>query len=75
MSSADGRFLTDDERRNLTHELRNSLGAMLSATEILERRYQPEAREARLFRVIFEEITRMRGLIENELGTRRDGKG
>ena len=68
MTTADGTFLPETERRRLTHSLRNSLGAMLSATEILERHYKPDGREARLFRVLLEEIARLGKLIDDQLG-------
>jgi nitrogen-specific signal transduction histidine kinase len=45
--------------RALVHELRNSLGAIRTAIELLQRRYRPEGREQRLFDVILTEIDRL----------------
>jgi nitrogen-specific signal transduction histidine kinase len=59
---------TDLARRHLAHEIRNSLGAMRSAAELLHRRYQPEGRELRLFEVIIKEIDRLVELTKAELG-------
>lgn len=56
-----------ERRRALRHDIRNSLGAMLSATEVLEKRYAPSGREARLFRVLIEEIGRLEKLLDAEL--------
>jgi nitrogen-specific signal transduction histidine kinase len=44
------------------HEIRNSLGAIRTAVELLQRRYGPEGREQRLFEVIFTEIDRLSAL-------------
>ena len=57
-----------ERRRALWHDIRNSLGAMLSATEVLETRYAPSGREARLFQVLIEEIGRLEKLLEAEFG-------
>jgi nitrogen-specific signal transduction histidine kinase len=48
--------------RVLVHEIRNSLGAIRTAVELLERRYRPEGREQRLFEVILTEIDRLSAL-------------
>jgi nitrogen-specific signal transduction histidine kinase len=45
--------------RALVHEIRNSLGAIRTAVELLQRRYRPEGREQRLFEVILTEIDRL----------------
>ena len=50
--------------RELAHDVRNSAGAIRAAVELLQRRYQPEGRELRLFEVIFTEIERLRQLTE-----------
>ena len=49
----------DPTLRRVAHELRNSLGAIRTATELLERHFRPSGREQRLFRVILEEIDRL----------------
>ena len=49
-------------RRHVAHEMRNAIGAIRSATELLQRRYQPEGREQRLFDVIYKEIDRLNEL-------------
>ncbi len=46
-------------RRSLVHEIRNALGAIRTATELLQRRYQPDGRDQRLFEVILSEIDRL----------------
>lgn len=46
-------------RREIAHDLRNGLGAIRSAAELLQRRYKPEGREKRLFEVILKEIERL----------------
>lgn len=50
-------------RRELAHELRNALGAIRSATELLQRRYQPKERDLRLFQVILQEVDRLNELV------------
>ncbi len=51
-------------RRHLVHEIRNAIGAIKSATELLQRRYNPEGREQRLFEVILKEVDRVNELVE-----------
>ena len=46
-------------RRALVHDMRNAVGAIRTAAELLQRRYQPEGRDLRLFEVIFSEIDRL----------------
>lgn len=46
-------------RREIAHEVRNGLGAIRSAAELLQRRYKPEGREKRLFEVMLQEIERL----------------
>ena len=58
----------DPARRRVAHELRNALGAIRTAAELLERHYHPEGRELRLFRVILHEIDRLDQLTLDELG-------
>ncbi|MGH7821725.1 MAG: histidine kinase dimerization/phospho-acceptor domain-containing protein [Candidatus Binatia bacterium] len=58
----------DAGRRKVAHEIRNSLGAIRTATELLERRYQPEGKEQRLFQVILKEIDRLDEITLVELG-------
>jgi nitrogen-specific signal transduction histidine kinase len=48
--------------RELVHEIRNSLGAIRTAVELLQRRYRPEGREQRLFEVILTEVDRLSAL-------------
>ena len=49
-------------RQLLVHEMRNAIGAIRTATELLQRRYRPEGRDLRLFEVIFSEIDRLDAL-------------
>lgn len=56
MSDAPTPEAIDAARRHLVHEMRNALGAIRSATELLQRRYRPEGREQRLFEVILKEV-------------------
>lgn len=58
----------DPARRRVAHEVRNSLGAIRTATELLERRYQPDGKEQRLFQVILKEIDRLDEITLLELG-------
>ena len=50
-------------RRFFAHEMRNSIGAIRSATELLQRRYNPEGRDLRLFDVILTEVDRLNELV------------
>lgn len=68
MSHPAARGVSDPARRRVAHEIRNSLGAIRNAAELLERRYQPEGRDQRLFRVIVTEIDRLAEITEEELG-------
>ena len=56
-------------RRHLAHEMRNAIGAIRSATELLQRRYNPEGRELRLFEIMLKELERLNELV----GQRRPG--
>ncbi|MGH7860046.1 MAG: histidine kinase dimerization/phospho-acceptor domain-containing protein [Candidatus Binatia bacterium] len=58
----------DPARRRVAHEVRNSLGAIRTATELLERRYRPDGKEQRLFQVILKEIDRLDEITLLELG-------
>ncbi len=68
MSDPEAPSAADLARRHLAHEIRNSLGAMRSAAELLQRRYKPEGRELRLFEVILKEIDRLAELTDSERG-------
>jgi nitrogen-specific signal transduction histidine kinase len=46
-------------RRRFAHDIRNSLGAIRSAAELLQRRYKPEGRDLKLFEVILAEVARL----------------
>lgn len=50
-------------RREIAHDVRNGLGAIRSAAELLQRRYKPEGRERRLFEVMLKEIERLSELV------------
>jgi nitrogen-specific signal transduction histidine kinase len=50
-------------RRHLAHEIRNAIGAIRSATELLQRRYAPEGKDLRLFDVILKEVDRVNELV------------
>ena len=63
MSEAPSAEALELARRHLAHEIRNCLGAIRSAAEVLDRRYKPEGRERRLFEVIWKEIERLSELI------------
>jgi nitrogen-specific signal transduction histidine kinase len=64
----------DSARRKVAHEIRNSLGAIRAATELLERHYSPPAgREQRLFQVLLKEIDRLGEITEDELSGDGDG--
>ena len=55
---------TDGEaaRRVLVHDMRNAIGAIRTATELLQRHYRPAGRDLRLFEVIFSELERLDAL-------------
>ena len=59
---------TDPARRKVAHEMRNCLGAIRTAAELLERHYHPEGREQRLFSVILQEVDRLDDITLAELG-------
>ena len=63
---------SDRSFRELAHDVRNSIGAILSASELLERHYRPDGREARLFKIIFEEIDRLMKLVEARPAAKTD---
>jgi nitrogen-specific signal transduction histidine kinase len=46
-------------RRHIAHEMRNAIGAIRNAAELLQRRYNPEGRELRLFELILKEVDRL----------------
>lgn len=50
-------------RREIAHDVRNGLGAIRSAAELLVRRYKPEGREKKLFEVMLKEIERLSELV------------
>jgi nitrogen-specific signal transduction histidine kinase len=52
----------DAARRLLAHDMRNAIGAIRTATELLQRRYRPEGRDLRLIEVIFAELARLDAL-------------
>jgi nitrogen-specific signal transduction histidine kinase len=56
------------DRPNVAHAIRNSLGAIRTAAELLERHYSPQGRERRLFQVMLTEIDRLGKLTDEELG-------
>jgi nitrogen-specific signal transduction histidine kinase len=56
----------ESARRLLVHEMRNAIGAIRTATELLQRRYHPEGRDRRLFEVIFSEIDRLDNLADGD---------
>lgn len=59
----------DPARRRVAHEIRNSLGAIRAAAELLERRYNPEGREQRLFQIVLKELDRLEEITGAELGS------
>ena len=52
----------ESARRLLVHDMRNAIGAIRTATELLQRRYRPEGRDLRLIEVIFSELARLDAL-------------
>lgn len=68
MSEPPAKMPADPARSKLAHAIRNSLGAIRTAAELLERHYSPEGREQRLFRVMLKEIERIDELTQEELG-------
>lgn len=60
-------------RRYLVHEMRNSIGAIRSAAELLQRRYNPEGRDLRLFEIIFQEADALNELVGKKPAPPVDG--
>lgn len=60
-------------RRELAHDIRNSIGAMQNATELLDRHYRPEGREERLFGVLRTELRRLREMTDERICPPRKG--
>ncbi len=52
----------ESARRLFAHDMRNAIGAIRTATELLQRRYRPEGRDLRLFEVILSELERLDAL-------------
>ncbi len=71
MSDSDSKPPIGPTRADVAHAIRNSLGAIRTAAELLERHYRPEGRELRLFRVMIKEITRLDEITEQEFGPPR----
>ena len=71
MSQPENKPAVDPARARVAHEIRNSLGAIRTAAELLGRHYRPEGREQRLFRVMIQEIDRLAEITEQELGPAR----
>jgi nitrogen-specific signal transduction histidine kinase len=60
---------TTDALRALAHDMRNAIGAIRTAAELLQRRYRPDGRDQRLFEVIFSELERLDALVGSHRGT------
>ncbi len=59
---------------SLAHEVRNPLGAILGATEILKEELPESARSSEFFKILLEETSRLSAVLENYLSFARKQK-
>ena len=60
-------IIEESERSRLAHEMRNSLGAIRTAAELLQRRLPEEPKSQRLLEVLIKEVLRLDELITEAL--------
>ena len=56
-------IIDEAERRHVVHEMRNALGAVRTAAELLQRRLPDEPRAQRLLEVLLKEADRLDQMI------------
>lgn len=58
----------------LAHEVKNPLAGILGATQLLQRRYQPEDKANDFLEIISKEVQRLKNLVDRMLGPKQSGK-
>ena len=57
-------------RRLFAHDLRNSIGAIRTASEVLQRRHGTEGTNAKLFTIILDELDRLEKMVDTDIAPR-----
>ena len=57
-------------RRLFAHDLRNSIGAVRPAAEVLQRRVGTEGSNAKLFTILLDELDRLEKMVDTEIAPR-----
>ena len=57
-------------RRVFAHDLRNSIGAIRTAAEVLQRRHASEGSNAKLFTIILDELDRLEKMVDTDISPR-----
>ena len=57
-------------RRLFAHDLRNSIGAIRTAAEVLQRRHGSEGTNPKLFTIILDELDRLEKMVDTEIAPR-----
>ncbi|MGH7803051.1 MAG: histidine kinase dimerization/phospho-acceptor domain-containing protein [Candidatus Binatia bacterium] len=57
-------------RRLFAHDLRNSIGAIRTAAEVLQRRHGTEGSNAKLFAIILDELDRLEKMVDTDIAAR-----
>lgn len=79
------RIVEEDERwhqyeagnllvRTLAHEVKNPLAGILGATQLLQRRYEPEDKANDFLQIISKEVLRLKNLVDRMLGPKQSGQ-
>ena len=57
-------------RRLFAHDLRNSIGAIRTAAEVLQRRVGSEGSNAKLFTIMLDELDRLEKMVDTDIAPR-----
>ena len=57
-------------RRLCAHDLRNAIGALRTAAEVLQRRHGSEGSNAKLFTIMLDELDRLEKMVDTEISPR-----
>ena len=57
-------------RRLFAHDLRNSIGAIRTAAEVLQRRVGGEGSNAKLFTIMLDELDRLEKMVDTDIAPR-----
>ena len=79
------RIVEEDERwhqyeagnlliKTLAHEVKNPLAGIFGATQLLQKRFEPEAKESEFLEVISREVIRLKNLVNRMLGPDKNAK-